>query len=130
MGLGRPVVPIDWRLEVLGSQERPILSPGGPTCATCEASASVWVLSSPPWLPTQHKRQTTGTARWLGYVRWPGACFCGTLGGLEGFGGPLKPARPSVAVTGRVDFLGVPTLPPLITRLVTSLVSVRSAPQT
>ena len=78
---------------------------GGPACATC---GSVWVLCSPPWLPTQPKRQTTGTARWMGYVRCPGACFCDSLGGLEGFSGARKPAWPSLAVSGRVDFLGGP----------------------
>ena len=106
MGLGRPVVPIVWRLEVLASQEKPILSPGGPTSATCQASGSGLSMSSPPWLPTLHKRQSTGTTRWIGYVRCPGMCFYGSLGGLDDLNGPREPARPSLAVTGRGGFLG------------------------
>ena len=95
LGLGRPVVPVDWRLEVLASQNTCILSSAQPGARARELTGSILSMSSPPWLPTQPKRQTTGTTRWIGYVRWPGACFCGSLGGLDDLNGPREPTRAS-----------------------------------
>ena len=65
---------------------------------------SCLVLSSPPWTPKLRKCQSTGTARWMGYVRCPGVCFCGSGGGFEDLNGPREPAGPSLAVSARVGF--------------------------
>ena len=56
--------------------------------------------------------------------------FCVFLGGLEGFGGARKPAWPSLAVSGRVDFLGGPTAQNYVEHIEASLLDVCSDPQT
>ena len=59
------------------------------------ATYSVVGLSSPPCSPTEPIRQSIRTTRWMGYVRCPGARFCGSLGGFEDLNGPREAAGPS-----------------------------------
>ena len=60
LGLGRPVVPVDWRLEVqLAGACLACLSSG--QLGQLARELSRLVLSSPPWPRRQPVRQTTGT---------------------------------------------------------------------